>query len=235
MQPSRRAALVAATCLLAWTKPAAGDGAVIGSVGMYGGYVHRSPVIDDFSTPRNLSFPALDGHSFAPKGSLGLLGVDLRLALNATENVYVPLVGLRVALAIGGGHRTSIPTRDGSFVSVELKDSGLWGELLLPGLGVRGVVGDVRLGGAAQLALVGHDMRGALTYGPHTSEFRGSGLSFAVYADLYACPRSYASSHGASRTWATCVYVDPMIYTGGLDGPSGWASGVLAGVRFDVE
>jgi len=195
--------------------------------GLFGGFVREPPVVDDFSTRAALTFPALDSQRFQFAHGFGLIGVDLRAAISVSPLVYIPLLGGRIGAPIGPGLRRNITTPDGTMVHVELQNAA-WGELLLPGIGLRTISDDIRFGGSVQLALVAHAIRGALTHGPNTSEFTGTGSSFAVYGDVFVCPAKRRS------TWI-CAYAAPALYTGGLDGPSAFGSGFLLGLRVDVD
>jgi hypothetical protein len=202
---------------------AADDSSAILTVGGFGGYLRTTPVLDDFSTRRGLSYPALDSQRFQ-MGGLGAFGIDMRVAWSPNRNLYFPVIGGRVAIAVGPRYETTIEANTGEAARVQLRN-GVWGEILLPGVGVRAIASGTRVGAAVQLALVGRFVNGAVTFGSTTSEFSAIGASFAVYGDLFACPR-------VKRVWG-CIYLAPMIQTGGLDGPSALFPGGLVGYRIE--
>jgi hypothetical protein len=181
------------------------------SLGLFGGYVSQPPGITNFRTPSGFAYTGLDGAVVQPDGGVGLLGADFLLSYQFKTILWIPVLGARFGFPVGYGFAREIAsTPTPSTLRIGSK---LWGEFLLPGLGLHFETRTWLVSGALQPVVEFYEVSGTLTQGVLTTELRGSGGSFGADGEVKVCLQGgvLLESLTTDAGWF-CLFGAPMLF-----------------------
>lgn len=186
------------------------------SAEVYGRYFRTTPRLS--YEPIENDLRSIPGGKLARSAPMGFFGASAELGLAIDDRWVVPLLG--VGGAVPAGHQTRVLTSiDGSMV--ELRPwTTLYGEALLPGLGVRFKERRWLFSAVLRTAVSFLGVHGSITDLRGASALYFTASSFALRLPVEACRR-------IDPVERVCVVVTPHLYD------LGWASGASVSLRWE--
>jgi hypothetical protein len=213
-RPAR--ALAFATAFASAPAAHAGNVAFEGSADVYARFVRAMPQLTYQPIANDLR--AIPGGKLASTGASGFIGGALDFGVAIDDRWVLPLLGIGGALPVG--QRAALLTSiDGSMV--ELRPwTAVYGELLLPGFGLRFKERRWLFSAALRTAVGFMGMRGSVAGLGKPSPLDLSAASFALRLPIEACRR-------VDPIERACVVLMPHLYE------FGWVSGGTVAVRWE--